>query len=80
MLVVPWLRVNRRRRPERRRSELDMEPFANPVRLAVGDPSPGYVGERAPVPQRVGPRRSQFPSTLSSRSGLLRGHTDGCLS
>jgi hypothetical protein len=38
--------------------ELDMEAFTNPVRLVVGDPPPGYVAERAPVPARPGPRRA----------------------
>lgn len=36
----------------------DIEAFTNPVWLVVGDPPPGYVSERAPVPQRVGPRRA----------------------
>lgn len=40
-----------------RSGELDMEAFTNPIRLVVGDPPPGYVAERAPVPPRAGPRR-----------------------
>lgn len=42
----------------RRAGRLDMEAFTNPIWLVVGDPPPGYVSERAPVPQRVGPRRA----------------------
>ena len=47
-----------------RASELDMEAFTNPIWLAEGDPPPDYVAERAPVPQRVGPRRAGVPPVL----------------
>jgi hypothetical protein len=53
--------VRGRRRPQpgnRRASELNMEAFTNPVWLVVGDPPRGYTAECAPVPRRVGPRRS----------------------
>lgn len=55
------VRGSPRPRPgNRRASELDMEAFTNPVWLVVGDPPPGYTAERAPVPQRAGPRRAGF--------------------